>query len=675
MESAVFDVLDVADETGGALPLQTAALSLATKISQALEAEAEEFVDKVIDFVTAKIKLYHTKLTSGTALTPAAAETWKAFFHQAGEYIVTLVSISPDTIAAHCVKFFPTICALLSISPLKAQLMDMLGHTSMLAIKAAVDEAGEDDDDDDDDDDEEDDDEDDEKQATDFLEQKLVIAQLNAEGGDEPPFVITPAELPFASLKSVTAECIKLFEEWFATGSEDFESASAILGVTTALSAQRFSKEEHVEIFGVALPPLLAKMKQTTGNVEWTRMKEVVTSVRDILRHAHPEAFRPFYAETFETLRKLQLAIKDWVKAHGAKKNKKTYNSFRTAMLRCVGAVIAKDPQSIVPFAGTFMTEVAPVFADPMVLAHFVSSLAAVADNAQIQADLKDKYLPEVMKQFLGELRKDTISKYVRELIIDSVSRVGLKVGALFEPYFEETHKLLIKSIEIEDNEYAEKSINGIAMLFEGCRTKPEALKKAIPATLEELEKILKLEFDLSKMLAGEEDDEDDDDDDDDAPAGKFGFGAKKAGGAAAGGKGGFGKIAHADEEDEEDDEFDDDMGGVDVVVRLQHKALLALQFFCQEQPLVEAFVAGAAANKLEELFNMLLGKLVAVSYFEDDFILKIPQVSILSTLFQKVPSLRNAENKEKLAKAFASLELDFEELQEAQDMLGKLTL
>jgi hypothetical protein len=549
--------------------------------------------------------------------------------------------------------------------------MDIIGHTSMLAIKAAVDEAGEDDDEDDDEDEEDEDDE--PESAPDFLEQKLLIAKLNkGEDGepnaDEPPFVITPAELPYPTLKNVTLECVKIFEQWFATGKDEFESGSAILGVTCALSAQRYTEEQHIEILGLSLPPLLAKMKETNG-VDWMRMKEVVTSVRDVLRHAAPKAFRPFFAETFETMRKLQLAIKDWIKAHAAKKNKKTYNSFRTAMLRAFGAVIAKDPESVVAVSGNFLTEVAPVFADPMILAHFVGSLAAVKDNAQIQADLKDKFLPEVMKQFLGELRKETISKYVRELIIDSVSRVGLKVGALFEPYFEEAHKLLIKCIDIEDNEYADKSINGIAMLFEGCRTKPEVVKKAVPATLAEIEKILKLEFDISKMLAGEEDDEDDDDDDE--PAGKFGFGAKKAG------KGGFGAAARggADEEDEEDEEFDDDMGGVDVVVRLQHKALLALQFFCQEEPLAEALVAGSSEDKLKELFEVLIGKISAVSFFEDDFMLKIPQVAILSTLIQKVPAIRTADNKKKLAEAFGKLEIDFEELQEAQDMLEKLTL
>lgn len=551
--------------------------------------------------------------------------------------------------------------------------MDIIGHTSMLAIKAAMDEAGEDDDDDDDEEDE--DDEDEKETAPDFLEQKLVLAQLNAPGedgqpaGDEPPFVITPADLPYETLKSVTNECVKIFEQWFATGNDDFESGSAILGVTTALSAQRYTEEQHIEIFGLALPPLLAKMKETSGNVDWTRMKEVVTSVRDILRHASPKAFRPFFAETFETMRKLQLSIKDWIKAHGAKKNKKIYNSFRTSMLRAFGAVLSKDPESVVSVASTFLTEVAPVFADPMILAHFVGSLGSLKDNAQVQTDLKDKYLPEVMKQFLGELRKETISKYVRELIIDSVSRVGLKVGALFEPYFEETHKLLVKCIEIEDNEYADKCINGIAMLFDGCKSKPEIVKKAVPATLDELEKILKLEFDLSKMLAGAEEDDEDDEDDDDEPAGKFGgFGAKKAGAK------GFGKIAD-EEEDEEDDEFDDDMGGVDVVVRLQHKALLALQYFCKEAELTEALVSGAAPEKLSALFDMLLGKLTAVSYFEDDFILKIPQVAILSTLVEKVPSLRTPENKKKLTEAFSHLEVDFEELQEAQDKLEKLTL
>lgn len=116
VEGAVYDILDVKDAPVGALPLQTAALSLATKIAQALEGEAEDFLDKIIDFITSKIKMYSEALTAAGAAGMSAdlTETWKAFFQQAGEYIVTLVTISPDAIAAHCIKFFPTICALLS---------------------------------------------------------------------------------------------------------------------------------------------------------------------------------------------------------------------------------------------------------------------------------------------------------------------------------------------------------------------------------------------------------------------------------------------------------------------------------------------------------------------------------------------------------------------------------
>jgi hypothetical protein len=167
-------------------------------------------------------------------------------------------------------------------------------------------------------------------------------------------------------------------------------------------------------VFNVVFPAL----KGSSSNL--AKAKAILSTLRDVIKYSNQAALSSKFNQIYETLQSMHHAAKDTLKTKTGKKAAKAkYTKFRASVLKCFARLMQKDPKSLVPHAEKFMKETAPLFADPGLLADFITALYSVDDEA-VKASVKDTHLPKVMAQLMNEVKKTTISTFIRSTWLDN---------------------------------------------------------------------------------------------------------------------------------------------------------------------------------------------------------------------------------------------------------------
>jgi hypothetical protein len=393
-------------------------MSLLTRFIEAFEEEALPFIDDFLTFINVSFNKYTALLIAGN-VAEQTTMVYNDLVAAASSFILTLFQLDLQRLVNFAPSYFPAACKLVNLvtdEPLKGELIELVGNTGLLSLRSAADPENLDDSDDEDDDmDEEGMDEEDEESNNklDFLDKKM----MSHDPSTVPVYTIG-AEVPFELLQSVATEAASLYTKYVDSGAEHLLGTAPLMGILVGVAAGYYTPEQQNQMLDIVFPVVFNALKAASSNLP--KAKAILSTLREIIKFATQASLASKFDEIYETLQAMHHAAKDTLKAKtGGKKAgaKAKYAKFRQAVLKCFGRLMQKDPVSLVAHADKFMKETAPLFADPGLLAEFVTALYSVNDDA-VKAAVKDTHLPKVMTQLTNEIKKTTISATIRSTIL-----------------------------------------------------------------------------------------------------------------------------------------------------------------------------------------------------------------------------------------------------------------
>jgi hypothetical protein len=712
--------------------LKIDALSMYGKLLQAFEDMVLPFCKPVLEFIVAQLGL-HAKLFSGQSpLDPFEAmvlrELYAELISQSVDVCCSMVLVSPDALAQHAGPLFEHSCEAFKVVNdinCKYEIVELVAQMCLLGLKSGEEQTAE-----------EDflDFEMRKIQALDELQQE----HASSNSASSSSATQTPAKLEldkplwdgkglkFTTLFSALEECVKLFEEEeyeddigeeedgedAESGDEDGEESSAsdasmasfephhtkslsgskqtssgqgssqndkdgqdngankrrqeesgagtVIALLSGLSYTHFSESEHESCYKKVYSALLSKINKAFSKPDtYSKLPAMIDCLGQLLSNSSPALVRADYQNLTQLLENIMKTVRIWKSEDPSPFNRRAYGAIRAELVTAYAALLKADPISTLAQADHFMTAVTFLLADPSILADFAGSLVSIeaSKKQEALAKLESGLLFKIIDSYLKELANPSASVSMKKVVMQSLGNLARQVGIIFVKMLEITIPvLLFLGRDVPD--LAPAAITAVAQILFAIRGDAEAAKTYVQKSIDQaiamvLQDILMSGFEVSTSTS-------------------------KSVGAASEIVFNFSTKSRLDEDGEaEEDEEDEEMMAEDNIADLVYKGECFLAYVLHVPELLS--IIGSIDNEVyfERIFSTLVEIEEKPSLFEEDSMLKMTAVDILTFMVEHIKQTHTKAHQQRALKAFQEADVPAfeEELEKSVARLEALNL